>query len=163
MKSISPLHGHPAGGMSVVTFLLALVLTGCPGGPSKSPSSQLAQSRDAALTFTDEAAVLKADASIAPIQSALANLALDSSQRATLRYAALRKLEEQAPSVALPLADRFASDTTRSKDADFLRENAVGVLVRSKEPVAKAALERLTKTSIEIGILVARLSRKEGE
>jgi hypothetical protein len=44
--------------------------------------------------LTDEAAILKVDASVAPVQSALTALALDSTHRATMRYTARKQQPE---------------------------------------------------------------------
>jgi hypothetical protein len=80
-----------------------------------------------------------------------------------MRYAALRKLEEAAPSTAVAVAEKLALDPSRTSDAKFLRENATALLVRAKTDDARAALARVKASSIDMAVLAARLDRvKDG-
>ncbi|MEZ0227743.1 MAG: hypothetical protein ACAI25_03905 [Planctomycetota bacterium] len=134
---------------------MAAIFTGCPGGKSSSGSGAASP----APTYTDEAAILKADASGGETQAAFAAIALDRSQRATLRLAALRKLEEVQSPRTVATAQALALDPSRAKDATFLRENATGVLFRAKTDEGRAAVAQVQKSSLELAVLVARLER----
>jgi hypothetical protein len=139
-------------------LFLALVLTGCPSGKSAPPSST-----SQVPTFGDEKSILLADATTAPVQSALVSLGEDRSKRLSLRTTALKKLQEQAPHAAVLLADALVESTFRSSDDETLRKDSVQVLVQIGTPEAQDALDRGKKNNLDVGILAARLTPTGGK
>jgi hypothetical protein len=113
-------------------------------------------------TFTDEASVLAADATTAPVQSALVSLGEDRTKRLRLRTTALKKLEEQAPHAAVLLADALVESTFHASDDETLRKDSVQVLVQIGTPEAQDALVRGKQNNLDVGILAARLTQTGG-
>jgi hypothetical protein len=104
-------------------FALLLALAGCPAGGGASSGSTATSSNAASasgLDLSSEAMVLQVDATQPQNQTALANLAKDKGKSATLRYAAERRLEAQAPAVAVTVAQELALDPSQSANASFL-------------------------------------------
>ena len=132
-----------------------------PGCPKSSKSSSTGSTAAPAASFDSEKAILQADATQPDVQAALSALALSREARASLRVTALTKLQEQAPNLAVSVAEKLAFSTGQRQDDETLRDRAVGLLVHAKTPEAKAAIEKLKKSSLEAGILAARLERKE--
>src|SRR5205807_2112847 len=112
-----------------------------------------------APALADESSILRADATKPDVQAALTTLALDMTQRESLRYLALRRLEEQAKDAVVPVAETLAS---RAGESQFLRENGTAVLVRTTSLSGQAALARVKKSAPDLALLAARLGVKGG-
>jgi hypothetical protein len=155
----------------VVIVLVSASLMACtkPHGPSRAATTgAVASASSPASALADESAVVKADASTAPVQSALQALALNTAKTPTYRLSCLRKLEEVGSGGAVPTAEQLALDASRSSSGDFLRRNATAVLCRissSGSPFAaqaRSALAKVRASSLEGAILVERLVRNTG-
>ncbi len=133
------------------SLLVTVALLGCPGERKTESSSA---SSNAPL-FANESDVLRANVTVAP---ALEELARDRGQPASMRYAALRRLEEIGSPRAVVVSEHLILDPSRNRDAEFLRKNCVALLARSKSADGARALERVKKASIEVAILAARLN-----
>lgn len=133
----------------------AALLTGCPGGKGHGSGAP------SAVAYVDEVAILRADTSLMQTSADLQALALDKTQSQSMRYTALRKLEESGASSTVPAAEGLALDPSKTETARFLRQNAIGVLVRSKSEDGKRALEKVKASSLENAVLVARITPKE--
>lgn len=94
----------------------------------------------------------EAQIAVAPLEGAhageaLRRVALDPSERATVRYAALRRLDQATHDLAIEVAETLAKAS--APEGDFLRTNAVALLVRSESPSARTALARVEAASPE--------------
>lgn len=137
-------------GLRLGCLLVSIFVLGCPAMSSRPPAAVVV-----APVFEDEAAVIGADASVASVQSALGDLALDTGKRPSLRYTALRRLEEAKAPGVVALSEKLAS----SRES-LVRDNALALLLRTGTPEAKAAIERSRKSSVEAAIVLARLERR---
>lgn len=143
-----------------LVLLGVLLLVGCPSGKSSPPATSSA----IVLTFADEAAILAADATSAPVASAIFAVGTSRSQKLSMRETALQKLREQAPASAVVLAGDLLESPFRGSNDEALRRDAVVALVAIGTPDALAALERGKKNDLDVGVLAARLTRrKEGK
>jgi hypothetical protein len=144
---------------------LLLSFAGCPAGAGpqagSAPTSSSAASASG-LNLSSEAMVLQVDATQPQNQTALANLATDKSKRATLRYAAERRLEAEAPAVAVTVAQELALDRSQSETASFLRINSIALLTRVKSAQAQGAIALVTSSSVDNAVLLAWINRKAG-
>lgn len=138
-----------------VTLASLVLLSGCPGGSSGGAPPVTVV---AAPAIEDEAAALRAGPEA---QASLEALAQDRSRRASLRLAALRRLEELAPPSATAVAEKLALDGTRNADAALLRKNSVALLVRARTPQGQAALARVKAQDLDLAVLAARLEKGE--
>jgi len=144
---------------------LSLFLAGCPGSEgdsSSSPASPSGAPTSSGPNLASEAIVLQVDATIPANRTALENLALDKDKSATLRYAALRRLEEQAPGSAVTVARTLALDPSQTADAAFLKTNSIALLIRAKSPQADDAVALVHSSSLESALLVTKLTAKKG-
>jgi len=90
----------------------------------------------------------------------LVQLVRDETKRASLRYSALRRLEDAEPKESVRLAEELARKGGSSKDAEFLWTNAIALLYRSKMPEGRSALERARRSSPEAETLVTLLEKQ---
>jgi hypothetical protein len=86
----------------------------------------------------------------------LRELVLDEKRPPVVRFAALEHLEQIAPGDAVAAAEPMA---VSSGALASVRSHAIALLVRSKAPEAKPALERVTASSAQAAACVADVSR----
>jgi hypothetical protein len=147
-------------------LVLLVFLAGCPGGGGGSSKAAQPGSSTAAsgsgLDLSNEAMVLQVDATQTKNQAALQALALDKAKRATLRLAAERRLEAQAPVVAVTVAQELALDPSQSESASFMRINSIALLTRAKTAQAEGAIALVRSSSTDNAVLLAWLARRAG-
>jgi hypothetical protein len=123
-------------------LLLALGLTGCPGQSTQSPGAASV----GAATLSSSVGPPPRHA-LAVVREAkdvgdLTAKAKDPEVSSDLRLASLRRVEVLDPQQALSAASKLATSEDR-----LVRENAIALLARSKDPAADAAIHALPATS----------------
>jgi hypothetical protein len=107
----------------------------------------------------DESTVSRIDLASSSNEQDLVLLVRDERQRASLRYAALRRLETEKPKECVRLAEEIALRRPATRDGEFLRTNAIAVLCRIKTPEGRSALDRARKSSPDAETLVGLLEK----
>ncbi len=107
--------------------------------PSPSPRSPAVRPKDMADVVADRSV------------SNLAAFVTDATLEPRLRYAALRRLEAEAPAEAITSAIAVLEDTT-----PLVRLNAIALLTRSGEPRSQVALARLDDRSRQLAAALGR-------
>ncbi len=107
----------------------------------------------------DESTVSRLDLTAGSSEQDLVLLVRDERQRASLRYAALRRLETEKPRECVRLAEEIALKRPATHDGEFLRTNAIAVLYRIKTPEGRSALDRARRSSPDAETLVGLLEK----
>jgi hypothetical protein len=134
-------------------------LTGCPSGSKGGTPTSSSPPPQAGVSLDTAQAIIAADGSNPSVQTALADIALSSSRSTTMRYLALRKLEEGRAPQTVPVGEKLALSGETSVDAGYLSLNGVAVIERTKTPEASAALARIKAASPQAAAAAFKLER----